>query len=162
MPDSSVSRSRAGIQFASRVSSSLFVGRYCMVASRKYSIEEANALLPWLTRTFTEIDDVRKSLGPLHVEVEQLGRRISTNGHGDIDARIREAGQRLEQGSGRIRDLFTSIVEKDIEIRDVEVGLVDFPGDHEGREVWLCWRLGETSVAHWHELNQGFSDRQPL
>ncbi len=133
-----------------------------MVASRKYTVGEANALLPWLTRTFAEITGLRKSLEPLQADVEQLGRRTRTNGHGDIDAKIKEAGRRMDLGRERMRDLFTSIVEKDIEIRDVEMGLVDFRGDHEDREVWLCWRLGEASVAHWHEVNQGFQDRRPL
>jgi hypothetical protein len=44
----------------------------------------------------------------------------------------------------------------------VDIGLVDFLGEREGRDVWLCWRTGEPAVAHWHEIDQGFRNRQPL
>jgi hypothetical protein len=47
-------------------------------------------------------------------------------------------------------------------LRDIESGLVDFPALVSGRQVWLCWRRGETAVEWWHELETGFSSRQPL
>ena len=49
-----------------------------------------------------------------------------------------------------------------VEIKGLDVGLVDFPGEMEGRPVYLCWRYGEPSVSHWHELETGFSGRQPI
>jgi hypothetical protein len=47
-------------------------------------------------------------------------------------------------------------------LRDIESGLVDFPALVSGRQVWLCWRRGEAAVEWWHELESGFSSRQPL
>jgi hypothetical protein len=47
-------------------------------------------------------------------------------------------------------------------VRDLERGLVDFPGLREGREIYLCWEEGEPEVAHWHETDAGFSGRQDL
>jgi len=49
-----------------------------------------------------------------------------------------------------------------VELKDVEVGLIDFRSIREGREVYLCWQLGEEHVTHWHELDTGFAGRQPL
>ena len=49
-----------------------------------------------------------------------------------------------------------------IEMKGRDVGLVDFPGEIGGRPVYLCWRLGEPAVAHWHERDAGFAGRQPL
>jgi hypothetical protein len=47
-------------------------------------------------------------------------------------------------------------------LRDPETGLVDFPGEVDGRRIFLCWRLGETNVAYYHEEHAGFSGRKPL
>src|ERR671925_311800 len=47
-------------------------------------------------------------------------------------------------------------------VKDVDAGLVDFPAVREGREVFLCWRLGEPRVAHWHGTEEGFAGRKPL
>lgn len=49
-----------------------------------------------------------------------------------------------------------------ITLRDIERGLIDFPALAGGRQVWLCWELGEQDVAFWHELDTGFGSRRPL
>ena len=49
-----------------------------------------------------------------------------------------------------------------ITLRDIEQGLIDFPALSGGRQVWLCWQLGESDVAFWHELETGFGSRRPL
>jgi hypothetical protein len=49
-----------------------------------------------------------------------------------------------------------------ITLRDIERGLIDFPALTGGRQVWLCWQLGEDTVAFWHELETGFGSRRPL
>jgi hypothetical protein len=49
-----------------------------------------------------------------------------------------------------------------ITLRDIQAGRIDFPALVNGRQVWLCWRLGEEDVAWWHELDTGFAGRQPL
>jgi hypothetical protein len=99
--------------------------------------------------------------------------------------RIRAARQRLIRASRRItarvasdgggiagtdwfeaqRELREEIVwlsERGIALRDPESGLLDFPGEREGEEVWLCWRLGEDRVGWWHPLDTGFIGRKPL
>jgi hypothetical protein len=49
-----------------------------------------------------------------------------------------------------------------IELKDPEQGLIDFRSIREGREVYLCWKLGEERVSHWHEIDAGFAGRQAL
>jgi hypothetical protein len=49
-----------------------------------------------------------------------------------------------------------------ITLRDIERGLIDFPALASGRQVWLCWELGELQVGYWHELDTGFGSRRPL
>ncbi len=47
-------------------------------------------------------------------------------------------------------------------VKDLETGLLDFPAWRDGREVYLCWRYGEETVAYWHEVDAGFAGRKPL
>ena len=49
-----------------------------------------------------------------------------------------------------------------IDVKDISTGLVDFPSIREGRVVFLCWRMEEETISHWHELETGFAARQPL
>ena len=67
------------------------------------------------------------------------------------------AGQRTEIVGGVAR-----LVEMDITLRDISTGLIDFPALVSGSPIWLCWRLGEAEVAHWHPHDEGYDTRRPL
>ena len=56
----------------------------------------------------------------------------------------------------------TQLVERDVTLREIETGLIDFPALASGRQIWLCWRLGEGDIDAWHELGDGFSGRRAL
>jgi hypothetical protein len=75
----------------------------------------------------------------------------------------------LEQEKTRIRKVAGQLTEKleQLEdlgcyVKDLDIGLVDFLGNFEGRDVFLCWRLGEECVTHWHEIDEGYSSRQEI
>jgi len=77
--------------------------------------------------------------------------------------------ERLEELQDRLHDLAderAGFVEElsnlGVELKDPNIGLVDFPARLEGRVVYLCWRLGEETIDHWHELASGFSGREPV
>ena len=71
--------------------------------------------------------------------------------------RLRMQGviDRMQAGVARIDEL-------GVTLREIETGLIDFPALASGRQIWLCWRLGEGPVEHWHELGDGFGGRKPL
>ena len=110
------------------------------------------------------------------LELEELRERLPRlrdARHGLIDAseRIKEAVAMKGggvAGSGWfdhqqvLKTELEWLASRGILLRDPETGLVDFPGEVEGRRVFLCWRLGEPDVAHYHEENAGFSGRKPL
>lgn len=118
--------------------------------------------MPWLEKTFAEIAVGRRAHDAAEKALERLLHHAKGNGHGDIDTKLREARKSFDDAREAMRNLLASIVEKDIEVRDIEMGLVDFLGERDGTDVWLCWRRGEPAVAHWHEINKGFQDRKPL
>jgi hypothetical protein len=69
---------------------------------------------------------------------------------------------RMQGVIDRMQAAVARIDELGITLREIETGLIDFPALVTGRQVWLCWRLGEDGVAWWHELGDGFGGRQPL
>ena len=73
-----------------------------------------------------------------------------------LEARIRAAVDQMEAGVAQL-------VEMGIQLREIERGLIDFPAFIGGREIWLCWELGEAEEIHfWHERNAGYASRRPL
>lgn len=120
--------------------------------SKLYSVEEANALLPYLAPTLVEL---REKFEEATVIKRRVSRAATTNG-GSPER------DRWSRTLARVAELVERIQEWELELRDISTGLVDFPGMVEGEEAWLCWRLGETEVEHYHPKDTGFSGRRPL
>ncbi len=106
---------------------------------RRFSREEADALLP--------------QIAPRVVQLRDLKRK---------NDETRSAVNDLQSTGAAINELIERVASLGVEVKDLEMGLVDFRGERDGREVYLCWKLGEERVAFWHELNTGYASRQPL
>jgi hypothetical protein len=70
--------------------------------------------------------------------------------------------QQLDACMAKLEDFVDELSEIGCELKDYQMGLIDFVGRHEGRDIYLCWKLGEESITHWHELDSGFAGRQPV
>lgn len=114
------------------------------------------------------IPQVRAIVLQLAVEQQRLDsahsemhRQLSSNG--DPEAAIRASRQEADVAQIRdgMRGLVDHLAEMGIELRDMELGLVDFPAMRDGRRVWLCWRLADPSVAFWHGTDEGYATRRP-
>ena len=133
--------------------------------SGQFTLDEANALVPWLEQTFQRLTQGRQEHLALRERLtELLRRRESRDSNGpsagnDELTRIREDVDRLAR---QLEDGIEEILDRGIIVRDVESGLVDFPSPREGREVFLCWIGGEERIDFWHETDRGFAHRQPL
>lgn len=155
--------------------------------SRFFDIDAANAALPELRTILEALRDERAQLIELRDSFEQqasveAARRGGESGPrggesgppggsvrerpdedpgpvGDAGRRIRLRMQgvidQMQAGVARIDDL-------GVTLRDIESGLIDFPALVSGRQVWLCWRLGEGDLAWWHEMSDGFGGRRSL
>jgi hypothetical protein len=124
---------------------------------KTFTIEQANRTLPLVRSIVQDIvgeyarwQQLVKTLdviaaGPARdaAEIDRLQRDIQS------------AAASIDRWAGELKDL-------GVEMKGFDVGLVDFPGQMGGRPVYLCWRLGEPAVAHWHECDAGFAGRHPL
>ncbi|HUS13701.1 MAG TPA: DUF2203 domain-containing protein [Chloroflexia bacterium] len=126
---------------------------------RLYSVAEANALLPELTGVLEDLQVQAARLAAVQAELQEVRKHLQGNGHG------RHAEELVGQAAVAEHDLrrgLTWLQERDIELKDLHKGLIDFYHEREGRRVYLCWFLGEPSVAYWHTLEGGFAAREPL
>jgi hypothetical protein len=130
--------------------------------TRFYAIDEANAALPEVDRILVALRDQREELIALRdrvIEATPDGDETPTTGAAEQIRLLRLGMQGLidQMQAGVAR-----LVEMDITLRDISTGLIDFPALVSGRPIWLCWRLGEDDVAHWHAHDAGFDSRRPL
>ena len=130
---------------------------------RLFTFEEANALVPWLQRTFDRLNSSMEQLETLRGRLNDIQReRQRQNGTFQQHNEIERMQAELEKMGNDIRGLVDDIGAEGIIIRDISQGLVDFPHMREGCEVYLCWIGGEEGIEFWHETDRGFIHRQPL
>jgi hypothetical protein len=122
------------------------------MADREFSVEEANALLPTVSEALVRIREARQVV---LAGGERVRRSAPTNGGG-------REGKEYWEALATLRREIESLNEQGIILRDPESGLIDFPSERDGRQVFLCWRLGETNVGFWHGPESGFAGRRPL
>ena len=129
---------------------------------RLFTVEEASGLIPWLEENLKELALLYSRLKQSQLDYQDLSRRRNNNGHSSSDEEIESARKDVNKFSGEIESGMEAILQEGILVRHVESGLVDFPSTRDGREVYLCWLLGEKDIRFWHETNVGYSSRQPL
>jgi hypothetical protein len=121
----------------------------------QFTLDEANALVPWLAATFRKLEIVRQE----YIDVQERVVDMAKESGDDEIAKLSATSQDLAR---QIEETVEEILDKGIIVRDVSTGLVDFPSQREDREVYLCWIGGEDRIDFWHETNRGFSHREPL
>jgi len=131
------------------------------MAAKRFTLEDAEALLPYLAPALYQLQRVKHEHDEALQHLTALGQKTKSNGHG-MDTGLAQARQTVDRTSALINGLIEKVQEMGCELKDPDTGLVDFRAERGGREVYLCWKLGEEHVAHWHELDTGFAGRQPL
>ena len=122
--------------------------------SRHYSLEEATALLPRVAELLATMRSARDRLGDAEARaaLEEAGQG---NGGG-------HAGKVVSEGFLELREAMLELRQREVVLRDLDRGLVDFPALRDGVEIYLCWEEGEPDIGFWHDPEAGFGGRQPL
>lgn len=117
---------------------------------KHFTLQQANRSLPLVSRIVRDIVNSHERAAQLQGKLEIASER--------------EAGMlrdQLEVALTRLQTYVDELESIGVELKDYEMGLIDFPGRHQGREICLCWKLGEEKVAWWHELHTGYVGRRP-
>jgi hypothetical protein len=130
--------------------------------TRYFDIDAANEAL-------TEVGPLLATLSDQRLELIRLRDRSlaahSATGGGASEVDEGESQRLRLRMKGIVDQMAAAVARLDqlgITLRDIEHGLIDFPALASGRQVWLCWQLGEDDIAFWHELDTGFGSRKPL
>jgi hypothetical protein len=127
------------------------------MADKKYfTVDEANRLIPRMKMIIERLRQGRHQLQQHRTTAEAVTQRASGNGGG------REAATYLSEYSQTFAPDLARLQAMGILLKDLDRGLIDFPHQRDGREVYLCWKYGEERIDYWHEIDSGYSGRQPL
>ena len=126
-----------------------------------FTREEAEALLPAIIPVLEQIRDEHRAMQQAEIELGELQAQSINNGH-HLHDRMTHVQRRLQQHIERQQALLSELSSFGCVLKDPEMGLIDFLSQREGREIYLCWRLGEERILYWHYLDTGFMGRRPL
>lgn len=133
------------------------------MSDRTFTLDEAQALLPVLESLLRTAINAKKLMEQVEAEQQEIAHRVFLNGGTYVDvvplARRKAERMKAEQ---RAKDALAEIDSIGVQVKDLDIGLLDFPCQVEGRIVLLCWKLGEKSITHWHGTEEGFAGRKPI
>jgi hypothetical protein len=132
------------------------------MAEKHFTLQEANDLLPRLAPILRKLIAVRHGMAQKHGKMEELRAHVRGNGataEGRLFAQLKDE---LDAITAELRQGIEEIQGFGCVIKDLEVGLIDFPARRLGEEVYLCWKLGEERIAFWHGIQEGFGGRKPV
>ncbi|MCA9150501.1 MAG: DUF2203 domain-containing protein [Planctomycetales bacterium] len=126
-----------------------------------FTVEEANRMLPLVRAIVTDLVQLSGDVSDRRHRLNHLlsGRELESR---DVYSdELADAERGLRRDTLRLREYIEELRQLGVEARGDE-GQVDFPATMDGRRVFLCWKLGEDEVQHWHEVDAGYAGRQPL
>jgi len=133
------------------------------MSSRTFTLDEAQDLLPVLESLLRTSIDGKKLIESVDAEFQEMAHRVFLNGGMSLNVMhlARRKAER-EKAIQRVRDAMAEIDAIGVQVKDLEIGLLDFPCEVDGQVVLLCWKLGETAITHWHGVSEGFAGRKPV
>jgi hypothetical protein len=133
------------------------------MSDRTFTLDEAQSLLPVLESLLRTAIAAKKIIEDFEGEQQALAQRIFLNGgtHVDVVPLAQRKGERVK-AEQRAKDALAEIDSIGVQVKDLDIGLLDFPCEVEGEIILLCWKLGEKSITHWHGTREGFAGRKPI
>jgi hypothetical protein len=135
------------------------------MARAHFTVDEVEALIPALEKIFVQVLQLRAGLRALGTKLDRAGVRPSGDDGADLETgppAVRQAKAVFRGLDEALSDELDRIRELGGDVKDVDMGLVDFPGKRNGEDILLCWKLGEKSLGYWHAVDGGFASRRPV
>ena len=131
--------------------------------SRYFTLQEAESLLPSIREWLETAINAKVEVGEIDSEMQELTARINVLGGCEInpDEIARKKMQRISLIHS-IEETITRIQSSGCLVKDLDIGLLDFPALLDGEEVFLCWKLGESKIEWWHSQQEGYAGRRRI
>lgn len=133
------------------------------MSERTFTLDEAQSLLPVLESLLRTAIAAKKTVDEADAQQQALQHRVFLAGGMFLDivplARKKAERAKAEQ---RVKDALAEIDSIGVQVKDLDIGLLDFPCEVEGQIILLCWKLGEKAITHWHGVQEGFAGRKPI
>jgi len=131
--------------------------------SRTFTVTEAEALLPVLESLLRSAIQAKALIEEVDAEQQALSNRIFVNGGTLVDI-VTVARRKAERDKAlqKAKDAVAEIDATGVQVKDLDIGLLDFPCVVGDEIILLCWKLGEKKITHWHGMQEGFAGRKPI
>jgi len=130
---------------------------------RYFTLQQAERLLPALKEQIEQAITLKRENQSAQKEIQRYNERVSRLGGVLIDRQeLLRVRARMDATAMRLREVVESVQQTGILVKDLDIGLVDFPTLLGGREVMLCWRLGEEAIRYWHGAEEGYRGRKEI
>jgi hypothetical protein len=127
------------------------------MAKKYFTLDEANQLLPYVREELAFLQESKRNFYQSYYRLQQLKKQQPVDEeavfHLECHLEFLELEAQLH---------INKLMEKGIQVKDIDIGLFDFPAILDGREVLLCWRQGEASITHYHGVNEGYAGRKSI
>jgi hypothetical protein len=131
--------------------------------ARNFTLEQARELLPRVAEDLRRAVVLKREHDKAEREIQAISRRVAEMGGVLLNREeLLNHRSRLDATGMRLRETLDEVEELGVMIKDLEIGLIDFPTLYRGVQVLLCWRLGETDIEYWHGMEEGFRGRKPI
>jgi hypothetical protein len=133
------------------------------MSDRTFTLDESQMLLPILESLLRQAINGKKLIEDVDNEFQETAHRVFLNG-GMLLNVVHLAQRKAERARAirRVKDALAEIDSTGVQVKDIDIGLLDFPCRVEGEILLLCWKLGESTITHWHGTDEGFASRKPI
>ena len=136
------------------------------MARRYFTVGEVDRLVPRLERIFVHVLQLRAAMRTEEMKLERAGVRLDAETLERESSRepaaVRQAKMMFRAYYDTLTDKLAEVDRLGGEVKDLEIGLVDFPGKRGEEEILLCWKLGEKGIGYWHTPESGYAGRRPI
>ncbi len=133
------------------------------MADRTFTLDEAQMLLPILESLLKQAIHGKQLIEAVDAELQATAHRVFLNGGTMLNVvHLARRKAEREKAIRRVKDALAEIGATGVQVKDLDIGLLDFPCKVEGEILLLCWKLGEPTIMHWHGTNEGFAARKPV
>ena len=133
------------------------------MSERTFTLDEAHELLPVLESLLRQAIDGKKQIEEIDKELKDVAHRVFLTGGMLLPlARLARRKAEREKAAQQVKDAVSEINSTGVQVKDLDIGLLDFPCVVDSHTVLLCWKLGEKKITHWHGVQEGYAGRKPI